>query len=170
MHTYAILDGAAVPDLPVRLHEMQPHNVCLYRGELPPDLVYTAPYLVHLNPKADFTKWLFTHCWGKNWGIFVQTPQALTGMRKHFRSFLVVHDENGRPLLFRYYDPRVFLTFLPTCNTDELKEFFGEVSYYFAEADGGEQLRRYNFEDDKLFKTSLSLRPEDEAFRPAPAD
>ena len=72
-YTYAVLDGAAVPDLPVKLYEMKPPNVCLYRGELPPDLVYVAPYLVQLFPEQEFSNWLLAECWGKNWGIFVQS-------------------------------------------------------------------------------------------------
>jgi len=46
-------------------------------------------------------------------------------MRQHFRRFITVHDESGKPLLFRYYDPRVLRTFLPTCNAKELAEIFG---------------------------------------------
>lgn len=156
-YTYAVLDGASVPDLPLKLHEMRPQNVCLYRGELPPDLAYAAPYLILLLPGTEFTEWLLKECWGRHWGIFAQSPVTIVGMRKHFRTLLTVHDETGRPLLFRYYDPRVFLDFLPTCNTAELADFFGEVHYYFAEADGATRLRRYNFKDEKLFKTSLGI-------------
>jgi hypothetical protein len=49
---------------------------------------------------------------------------------------------------------------VPTCNTEELKDFFGEVSYYFAESDDAASLRRYNFKDSKLYKTSLNLKSE----------
>ena len=156
-YTYAVLDGASVPDLPIKLHEMNPQNVCLYRGELEPDLVYAAPYLVLLLPNTDFTNWILNKCWGKNWGIFAQSHLSLVGMRKHFRSLLTVYSEEGNPMLFRYYDPRVFLTFLPTCNAGELGMFFGGVSHYFVESDEATRLRRYKFEDNKLHKTSLSL-------------
>jgi hypothetical protein len=156
-YTYAVLDGASVPDLPIRLHEMNPQNVCLYRGELEPDMVFVAPYLVLLLPGTDFTDWLLKNCWGKHWGMFAQTRVSIVGMRKHFRSMLTVYSEEGKPLLFRYYDPRVFLTFLPTCNTEELEMFFGPVSYYFVETNDAKNLRRYSFEDNKVHKTSLSL-------------
>ncbi len=156
-HTYAVLDGASVPDLPVKLYEMNAVNVCLYRGELPADLVYVAPYLVHLYPGTAFTDWLLTQCWGKHWGIFAQSPVSLTGMRRHFRLLLTVDDENGKPMLFRYYDPRVLLPFLMTCNSDELEIIFGQVKYYFAELPDASQLSRFNFDKNKLKETKLKL-------------
>jgi hypothetical protein len=159
-YTYAVLDGAAVPDLPVKLFEMKPRNVCLYRGELPPDLVYVAPYLVHLFPEQEFTNWLLSNCWGKNWGIFAQSGITLVNMRTHFRSLLTVYDETGKPLLFRFYDPRVFLQYLPTCNGGELQTLFGKVSYYFAETRNAENLNRYQFSNTELKKTSLKLKSE----------
>jgi hypothetical protein len=156
-HTYAVLDGASVPDLPVRLYELNATNVCLYRGELPADLVYVAPYLVHLYPGTPFTDWLLTEFWGKHWGIFAQSPLSLTGMRKHFRLLLTVDDANGKPLLFRYYDPRVLVPFLMTCNSNELEIIFGDVKYYFAEAADAKELFRFQFAKDKLKETRLKL-------------
>ncbi len=159
-HTYAILDGASVPDLPNKLYEMAPVNICLYQGELPPDLVYVAPYLVHLSPGTPFTDWLLTECWGKHWGIFAQSPMSLTGMRKHFRLLLTVYDDQGKPMLFRYYDPRVLSSFLKTCNQDELEIIFGKVKYYFAELTEEVQLLRFNFTNQKLKETKLKIEIE----------
>src|SRR5437762_3333100 len=156
-HTYAVLDGASVPDLPVRLFELNASNVCLYRGDLPADLIYAAPYLVHLFPGTPFTDWLLTECWGKHWGIFAQSPVSLTGMRKHFRMLLTVNDENGQPMLFRYYDPRVLLPFLMSCNSGELEIIFGEVKYYFTELPDAMQLSRFNFAKNKLKEVKLNL-------------
>lgn len=156
-YTYAVLDGASVPDLPVKLHEMRPPHICLYRGELEPDLLYVAPYLVQILPDLDFTNWLFNECWGKHWGIFAQSGMTMTGMRKHFRSLLTIYDEAGKPLLFRYYDPRVFLTYVPTCTAAELELFFGSVKYYFAESNDAANLTRYNFSKTELQKTTLEI-------------
>ena len=161
-HTYAVLDGASVLDLPVKLYEMRPPSVCLYRGELPPDIVYVAPYLVHILPESQFAKWLLAECWGRHWGIFAQSSLSMVGMRKHFRSLLTVDDAAGNPLLFRYYDPRVFLTFLPTCNVEELQIFFGKVNYYFVESDDAVRLHRYSFSKNVLKKTNLILKSDNQ--------
>lgn len=160
VNTYAVLDGASVGDLPVRLFDMNPPHLCLYRGELQPDILYVAPYLVQLLPDNPFTNWFLRECWGRHWGIFAQSTSSLVGMRKHFRSLLTVDDAaTGNPLLFRYYDPRVFLMFLPTCNASELQSFFGGVNAYFVESadEGGTRLNRFRFLENELKKTSLSL-------------
>jgi hypothetical protein len=134
-HAFAILDGASVPDLLTSLHdEHQPEFCCLYRGELKPDIAEVAPYLVRLEPDAKFTHWLIEQGWGNHWGIFAVAPVDLRAMRQHFRRFLIVHDPDGKPLYFRYYDPRVLRVYLPTCNAEELKVIFGPVHHFVLEA------------------------------------
>ncbi len=155
--TYAILDGASVPDLPNILYEMNPANVCLYQGELSADLVYVAPYLVQLPLGTPFTEWVLSECWGKHWGIFAQSPLSLTRMRKHFRLLLTVYDETGNPMLFRYYDPRVLSSFLKTSNQEELDLIFDKVRYYFVEVPEEKQLSRFSITNRKLKEVKLKL-------------
>jgi hypothetical protein len=131
--TFAILDGAAIPDLLPKLNEEAPEHICLYRGELEPDLAECAPYLVRLAKESAFTKWLLAEGWGKSWGIFVLAAADLTTLRRHFRGFLIVLSPEGKRLYFRYYDPRVLREYLPTCNTEETRTVFGPVSRYFCE-------------------------------------
>lgn len=130
---YAVLDGASVPGLLPKLHALQPEHVCLYRGELEPDLAECAPYLVHLQPDHEFTKWVLTNGWGKHWGIFAVTDADLKDLRKHFRTFLRVKSPEGKTLYFRYYDPRVLRVYLPTCNRGETEVIFGPVTSYLCE-------------------------------------
>ncbi len=147
---YAVIDGASVPDLLMKLDEMHPSHICLYRGELSPDLAEVAPYLIDLWIDTPFTNWVLKECWGKHWGVFAHSLYSIAIVRKHFRSFLTVHDEVGNPMLFRYYDPRVLTKYLPICNTAELKVLFGIVSSYFAESDDTANLLQFKFSDDKL--------------------
>ena len=156
---YAILDGASVPDLPMRLFEMCPPNVCLYRGDLDADLAEVAPYLVHLVPGTRFTNWLLSESWGKHWGIFVQSVYPLVEVRKHFRKFLTVHDQEGNPMLFRYYDPRVLPKFLPTCQLEELDVIFGDkVRAYFAESDDAGELIRLQYVNNELKQWNFEMQ------------
>lgn len=156
---YAILDGASVPELPMRLFEMRPPHVCLYRGDLDADLAEVAPYLVHLVPGTKFTNWILAEAWGKHWGIFVHSPFPLVELRKHFRKFLTVHNEEGNPMLFRYYDPRVLPKFLPTCQKDEVDLMFDKVQAYFAESDDAGELIRLQILNDKLKQSNFPMRP-----------
>jgi hypothetical protein len=139
---YAVLDGASVKDLLARFDEHQPERVCLYRGELAPDMAVVAPYLVRLEDETEFADWVIGKGWGAHWGVFAVAHADLDAMRRHLRRLLTVYSPEGKPMLFRYYDPRVLRTFLPTCNADELGKLFGPVASFVCEdADAGAALR-----------------------------
>lgn len=147
---YVILDGASIPDLRVKLFEMRPEHICLYRGELEPDMAEVAPYLVRMVQGTEFSNWILTEGWGKHWGIFAQSRYSLAEVRKHFRSFLTVHDETGKPMLFRFYDPRVLHKFLPACNNEELKKFFGIILNFALEDQNPDILLNYYLPNGQL--------------------
>lgn len=150
--TFVVLDGASVPGLLNKLAQWQPQVECLYSGQIKPDLAEVAPYLVLIEPESDFAKWVLSEGWGKHWGIFAIAEEGLRAMRQHFRRFLTVHDESGKPLLFRYYDPRVLRTFLPTCNAQELAEIFGPVQCYVAEGEEPDTALRFEVRDGELLQ------------------
>jgi len=135
MTVYAVLDGASVPGLVRKLWEVKPKYYCLFPGELEPDMAEVAPYVVELEPDSQFTQWVIDGGWGNHWGIFASAPEDLRKMRGHFRSLVKVMDEAGTPMYFRFYDPRVMRTFLPTCNAEELSELFGPSTSYRLEAE-----------------------------------
>lgn len=132
-NVYAVLDAANAPDLLDKLYELRPPFACLYNGELEADMAEVAPYLVQLDADGPFTRWLLEQGWGRNWGIFLTSPGDLRAVRRHLRTFLMVYDPDGQPLYFRYYDPRVLRTYLPTCNAEETQFVFGPVERYLLE-------------------------------------
>ncbi|HEX8558036.1 MAG TPA: DUF4123 domain-containing protein [Pyrinomonadaceae bacterium] len=156
---FAVLDGAAIPDLLPRLHDERPDYECLYRGELAPDLAEVAPYLVQLEPDAAFTGWLLQNGWGHNWGVFATADNGadLRALRRHFRTFLIVHDEEGRPLYFRFYDPRVLRVYLPTCGAEELTKIFGSVTAYLLEDCESNNVLNFRLESNSLRQEKASL-------------
>ncbi len=158
---YAVLDGASIPDLelPQVLWEHEPEHVCLYRGELEPDLAATAPYLVHLERDTDLTRWIIEKGWGNHWGIFAITPDnaGMKTMRKHFRTFLMVMSPENKPLYFRYYDPRVFRVYLPTCNAEELRTVFGPIQAYFLEAESPSTALVFQHQDGEPKQQEIAL-------------
>ena len=155
---YAILDCAGAPDLTMKLYEMRPPHYCLFTGELEPDMIAVAPYLVRLQPRTPFAEWALRECWGKNCAIFMHSLKTLEDMRTHFRSLVTVYDEKGDPLMFRYYDPRVLRRYLPTCNAGELKIFFGETDAFFAESEDGNNLTQFKIGEGGLDETALPVQ------------
>jgi hypothetical protein len=147
---FTILDGASVPDLLVNMATFNPEHICLYRGELAPDMAEVAPYLAFLERGAPFTDWVISHGWGQHWGIFGVTRADLKELRKHFRKFLMVYDESAKSLYFRYYDPRVLRVYLPTCNAQELKTVFGPVMSYLMEDEDPKLRRKFVFINNTL--------------------
>ena len=148
-NSYAIVDGAACKELLQAIDEHKPEYFCLYEGDLQPDLEACAPHLTTLVPGHPFTEWLLAELPGKPWGVIVRSPEKLRPLRKHFRSFLIVKNEQGQDLYFRYYDPRVIRIFLPTCNDEQLTKFFGPVSTYISESEQG-GFTAYRYADKKL--------------------
>ncbi len=155
--TFAVLDGASVPDLLEKLYRDKPEFECLYRGELEPDMAEVAPYLARLERNSEFTEWVIRQGWGKHWGIFVVTRADLRALRRHFRAFLMVHDADGQPLYFRYYDPRVLRVYLPTCNAEELKTVFGPVESYLLEDAEPKTILRFRAASGSLKQEKIEL-------------
>ena len=153
---YCVLDGGSVPELPKRLYETRTPNFCLFSGDLKPDMLYVAPYVALMSPDSRFTDLVLGQGFGKHWGIFVHSRHSLKEMRRHFRSLVNVYDENGRSLIFRFYDPRVIRKFLPTCNPEELETFFGKVESFFAEDESGTSLSKFELSDKTLKESELN--------------
>jgi hypothetical protein len=156
-NVFAVLDGASVPGLLDALYRTRAENACLYRGELEPNLAEAAPYLVQLDPDGEFTDWVLEQGWGNHWGVFAAGAQDFLTMRQHFRQFIVVHDPEGKPLYFRYYDPRVLRVYLPSCNPGELRTLFGPVGSYLIEDENPEIALRFRFQEDALLREELQL-------------
>ena len=150
-HVYVILDGAQNESL---LDVMADHAgleyECLMTGELEPDMQEVAPYIIHLKEDAAFTSWLMNNGWGQSWGVFVLSSADLGEIWRDLRMHMRVTDPNGRPLYFRFYDPRVMNAFLPTCDAKQLKEFFGRAESFVAELEGGESAHVFSLANGEL--------------------
>jgi len=155
---FTILDGASITDLPGNLAAFNLEHICLYRGELEPDMAHVAPYLAFMERDSPFTNWVLTNGWGEHWGIFGVTWANLKDLRKHFRKFLMVYDEAGKSLYFRYYDPRVLRVYLLTCTADELKTVFGPVESYLMEGEEPDNALSFVFSGDQLLREALPLK------------
>ena len=158
-NVYTVLDGASVEQLPQTLWELEPQNVCLYRGELEPDMAAVAPYLVKLEYDHPFTKMVCDQGWGHHWGVFAITPAEvdIRVLRNHFRRFLMVYSPENKLIYFRYYDPRVLRVYLPTCKAEEIRIVFGPIRAYALEDEDPAVLLRLSSDGQKIQTEKVPL-------------
>jgi Domain of unknown function (DUF4123) len=126
--------------------------------DLPWQLLMAGPYLVELDPDEQFTQYLLRNGWDRHWGIFFRSDADMQKVRRHFRELLVVRDEAGKRLMFRYYDPRVLRAYLPTCLPGELRTIFGPVNVYLVPGDDPETVILFRFDGTHLSKDVVMLR------------
>ncbi len=154
---YAVLDAARDDAILTRLFESDIERACLFPGTEENDLRRVAPYLVELGENNPFTQWLLSHGWGKSWGIFAKSSATFIQLRQHFRSFFLVYDEHGNSLFFRYYDPRTFRVFLPTCDNEQLSILFSHVIQYYVEDEDRNAMIEYSCTHGKLLQHTVQL-------------
>jgi hypothetical protein len=134
-----------------------PANDSLYRGTRDEGLSAVAPYLFRFTPGQTFANWYLKQGWGKSWGVLMKSGRSLEDLGKHFRNFLLVKTETGQNLYFRFYDPRVIRVFLPTCDTTQLREFFGPVDYFLVEDEDPAFVLRFWHENGVLRTQRLGV-------------
>jgi len=150
LRLFAVLDCARDEGIRPALMATNLDYRCLYRGEVPIALAKVAPYLVELPHETGFLDYLVGRGWGESWGLFLTSTSPIDELRRHLRRFLRVRDPAGRTLVFRYYDPRVMRTFLPTCSRDQLEELFAQVQSFIVENPQGEGMTEYSLQGSTL--------------------
>jgi pSer/pThr/pTyr-binding forkhead associated (FHA) protein len=140
---FVVLDGAinqAVRDL---LNQAGVFYQSLYEGEQAADLAAFGPYLAEIQKGGKLMPFLIKVGWGKSWGVFLSTQMGFVDARRHLRHFLMVDIEGGKRVLFRFYDPRVMRVFIPTCDAEQRKEFFGKIESIYVESDKETAVHRF---------------------------
>jgi hypothetical protein len=138
---FAVLDATRDPlKILTMLRSAGEQYQSLYEGLQAQVLEAFAPYLVRLTENSKLLENLIAHGWGKNWGIFAVSVADFDTVRKHFRTFLMVHGPDGKRLYFRYYDPRTLRVYLPVCDAGETQFIFGPLAGYLCEDDAPDTL------------------------------
>ncbi|MFD2520226.1 DUF4123 domain-containing protein [Emticicia soli] len=123
--------------------------ICLYKGLAEERLSGVAPYLFNYD-NSIFGEWHMKEGWGNSWGLFVSADLSLQDLSRHFRRFLMVKTEEGKQLYFRFYDPRVLRIFLPTCDTQQLEDFFGPIHFFFMEDEDPNFALKFSLKNGEL--------------------
>jgi hypothetical protein len=157
VRVYALADAARNEKVFPSVTGCQLKWDCLYIGEIPNELRQVAPYLVQLEKEDPFTASFITDGWEDHWGIFARAPVRLPDLHKHFRKFLTVVDESGKQLVFRFYDPRIFRAFLPSCTPEELEQIFGPVQEFIVPGQEPSTILRFRMEERRLIQQKDAL-------------
>ena len=138
---FAVLDAARTPDLPRRLSLHGAEHRSLFLGPGAEVLSDMAPYLVRLEPQTALARWVADEGASDSWGFFFTSEANLETLARHLAGFLLVTDEEGSELFFRFFDPRVLLPFLASCTPDEQRAFMGPMEALWAEDAEGKLVR-----------------------------
>ncbi|MCJ7599942.1 MAG: DUF4123 domain-containing protein [Desulfobulbaceae bacterium] len=158
LNVYALVDAARSESIYPKIMGAKVASVCLHRGKTAEELAWVAPYLVQMQREDSFTEWLLDSGWGKSRYVFVRSSATLHELKRHFRTFLTVYDEEGKSYFFRFYDPRVMRVYLPTCNENELEIIYGPVARYYIEGKEEKQLVEYICTDEfNLVQNEINL-------------
>lgn len=164
--TACVLDGARLDGLAASLDALDALRESLYSGPVADDLADVAPYLVACAPGSAFNQWLFGTAWGQSAGIVLESQADLTELRTHLRRFLMVLDESGKRLYFRFYDPRVLRVFLPTCDAEQLQRLFGPITAFVVEGEDPAQALRFTLAGGDLVTETIDLAREPAPVQP----
>ena len=140
IHAFAVLDGAAVPDLLGKIGTHRPQ----YARLLPDPRAFTlpkdAPHIVHLVLDDAFTRWVADEGWGRGWGVFALGRCSLLAFRDHCQSLLDPAEPGAEPTLPRFFDPAVLRACLRDWPAERRRRLFGPVMAYLVEDEGGRNL------------------------------
>ncbi len=153
---FAIIDGAQDPRLQGLVEQCSDH-VCLYDGKLDPALAAVAPWLVRIKDGEPLMPTWQQHGRGKCWGIMIATALPTRALRKHLRQFLKAILPDGTPCEFRYYDPKVFNTYIRAATPEERIPWFEGVQQIAAETADGQALHQYSLQAGRLFDGAHAL-------------
>ncbi len=144
----ALVDAARESAGPYQAEQAGLECRSLFTGELGDRIKEVAPYIIEFPARSPFRRWWFEQ-WGNSIGVLVEAPVTLDELRRHFRTLTVVRGaEDKKKYFFRFYDPRVLRVFLPACTPDEIKQFFGPITAFYCEGDGGSELLAFTLAKD----------------------
>jgi len=140
---FAIVDGAADPRLYPVISECSKH-ACLYEDDYADETRAALPYLVELIDGEQLPDLWRKHEPGRFWGIVCQSQLEFPALRRHLRKFTTARLPLGDVVLFRFWDPRVFVTFAEDGTEEEVAPFFEKIDAVIADL-GSDGRRRYTW-------------------------
>ena len=135
---FAVVDCARDPRLFDVVQATAEHS-CLYSGDYDDATAATLPYLVRMSRKDRlFGVWSENES-GRYWGILIRSTLPLASLRRELRHFTMARLPKGEVVLFRFWDPRVFVPFAKAAIRDEIAPLFKTIHSIVADLGDGER-------------------------------
>ncbi len=149
---YGVLDLARAPHLYDHVERLAPMEAqCLFEGRLDPKVIRHCQHLVRLAPNDPLTRLWWTQGWGDNWGMVISSSSDLRTVRRRLRHFTQAKLPSGEgPVLFRFWDPRVFRVYMPEVEAPALADWFKHIDRYVVATEDGKGSIQYFLKDGAL--------------------
>lgn len=149
---YGILDCARAPDMYEHVARLTPESAdCLFAGRLDEQMRRASPHIVELAPADPLSRQWRTQGWGQSWGLLLSSSASLPVVRRRLRHFTMAKLPDGSgPVLFRFWDPRVFRAFMPHVEPASASDWFVDIGRYIVESEDGAGSLRYSLKNGQI--------------------
>ncbi len=132
-HLLIMLDGAQIQNLHVMLRELNIPHMPLFRESPQENILHVTPYIARFSPSEIILNWMAMSPTVLETALLCTSTAPLEETHAHLRRFLLVQDDTGRQMYFRFWDPRVIEPFLKSATPEERRWFCGPIrslAYY----------------------------------------
>lgn len=142
---YAIVDAAQNELIYTKIKCEADIYLSLYGNDVAESLKAVGPILFQLRKDNDLSSWLIDNGRDHNWFIlFASTGTTMVDLRRHFKRFAMVQSPNGNSMYFRYYDPRVLRSYIPSCSEEERAFIYAQHPCFWALTDSNGNYQQFN--------------------------
>lgn len=168
MNIFAVVCAGNVLGLNEMLQEFNPPVACLYNEPIQEEILKYAPFLIEIQNHDGVKRWLSQQ--DMPWGMYFLTKKTVSfnELRQHLRRYTYVKiPSQDKPVLFKFYDPRVFWDFAKVIDDWNLHAMLGPIdivasNYNELKQDHFEERRKKYPQNIKMKGLYLSLTKEQE--------
>lgn len=116
-----------------------------------------SPFLVLVPPQSRLLDVLVKDGWNHGWGFYLASSADFESLLRHWHPFVTLHNRNGQPLTFRFWEPRVLRAIVPAMPAAEAAGFFGSISRLVVEEDKPEAAVEFTLGPSGVNQRALPL-------------
>ena len=161
---YALIDGAMDKEIEMNLDFYHVSYSILYPSHYSKEVGYAQPFLVNLDSSDDFKEWFLERAYGNSRAIFILSQLKLQELTLNLKPFCLGYiEERNKETFFRFYDSKLFPTFLRIISENQVQSIFKKNTYYLSEnivLTEEIDIFYYNNEEKNMYKSTYNLLDE----------